>query len=73
MRNKIVYNFFPNASVFYSITILLVSLKLAHVIAWPWYLVLIPAWGPLALIFGFLILLALVAGLIVIAAHFSRR
>lgn len=37
------------------LAILFIALKLTHVIAWSWWLVLLPlyAWIPLLLIFGF--------------------
>lgn len=30
--------------------LLFIGLKLAHVIAWPWWAVLSPLWGPIALV-----------------------
>jgi hypothetical protein len=42
------------------LTVLFVGLKLAGVIAWSWWLVLAPLWGPIAI----LLLIALVGGLI---------
>lgn len=32
------------------LTVLFVALKLLGVIAWPWWVVLIPFWGPIAFV-----------------------
>lgn len=41
--------------------ILFIGLKLANVIAWPWWLVLLPLWAPLVLIVLLLVALLVVA------------
>lgn len=42
--------------------ILFIGLKLAHVIAWPWWLVLLPLWGPFTFVLLLLVLLLAIGG-----------
>lgn len=46
----------------FTVGLIFVTLKLAGVIAWPWWIVTLPFWGGLALVFG------LLAAAVVIAA-----
>lgn len=39
------------------LTLIFITLKLTNYIAWSWWLVLLPFYGPLLLVFGFLIIL----------------
>ena len=44
----------------YSIlALLLIILKLVGIVSWEWWIILIPLWGPFALITGLLLLLIL--------------
>jgi hypothetical protein len=45
------------------LAILFITLKLCHVIAWPWWVVLAPIWGVLALavvVFVFIVVLKII-------------
>lgn len=45
------------------LTVVFVVLKLTHVIAWSWWWVLVPTWGPAALFLS-AALVALIAGIV---------
>ena len=45
--------------------IVFITLKLTDVIAWSWWWVLVPFWGPVALFFGGLAVVGLVAVVVV--------
>lgn len=48
-------------SFFTLLGLLLIGLKLGKVIAWPWWQVLLPLWGPLALVIVIIVIVAIVA------------
>ena len=50
------------------LTILFIGLKLGHVIGWSWWWVLAPLWLPYAVIFGVVIVCAVVAAICMVAA-----
>lgn len=43
------------------LTILFIGLKLAGFITWPWWVVLVPLWGPLVLVVLFVLALFVIA------------
>jgi hypothetical protein len=49
----------PSLSFCSLLTLLFIGLKLTHVIAWSWWLVLLPTYGPIV----FLVTIALICGL----------
>lgn len=52
-----------------ALAVLFVGLRLAHVIDWPWWAVLLPLWGPLALV----ALLVLVIAVLEIAIDAAKK
>jgi hypothetical protein len=48
---------------FSTLTLIFIVLKLTGVIAWSWWIVLLPFWGPLALLIPILLLAAVVGAL----------
>ena len=48
------------------LTILFIGLKLTNVVAWSWWWVLSPLWGPFVFVFGLIIVIA------VLGAIFNR-
>lgn len=49
---------------FGALTVLFVGLKLGHVIAWSWWWVLAPVWGPFAVILGIAAIALIVMGMV---------
>lgn len=44
--------------------LIFITLKLCNVITWSWWWVLAPLWGPFALGFGILIIVAIIIGIL---------
>lgn len=69
---------FGGGSLMMPLLVVFIALKIANVIDWPWLWVLAPLWLPLAIVLGFLAILA-AGGLLVllvglgIAAILDRR
>ena len=55
------------------LALLFIGLRLGGVIDWSWWIVLLPLWGPLALVGGLFFVLALVAGTGAIIAAISEK
>lgn len=53
---------------FGALTLLFIGLKLGNVIDWPWPIVLMPLWGPLALVVAVVLGIGLVMGMIAMFA-----
>lgn len=45
-----------------ALCLLFIGLKLAEVITWSWWLVLLPIWGPIALLVAFFMIVGLMFG-----------
>lgn len=57
-----------------ALAILFIALKLLNIITWSWWLVLLPLYGVIVTLIGGGILLAFLAGLIVVVtAYFDKR
>lgn len=44
------------------LTIVFITLKLTSVIAWSWWLVLLPLWGPITLVLAICLVMLVIAG-----------
>lgn len=51
-QTVVVNNSRPLLSIGTVLTVIFVIAKIAGYITWPWWLVLIPLWGPIALVLG---------------------
>ena len=57
-----------------ALALLFIGLKLGSVIDWSWWLVLLPLWGPVAMVVGGLLSMAMFAfGAAIIIAIFEKR
>ncbi len=57
----------------YMLAILFIGLKLGGVVAWPWWLVLLPLWGGIAFYLVLLVIVLVVAAIVDGVLEMKRR
>ena len=67
-KNRVIHNY--NVPALTMLGVLFIGLKLGGVIAWPWWIVTAPLWGPWAVVLGFIVGGLLVAALCAVLAVF---